>query len=233
MSSKQHLQHEIDALQGHYDLAAEKLKRLHRDCAIESNTNARFQLEEQIKQTKAELHELAQQLDNLERGLLSGRGLNNRRTVEYPSFSSSLSRVPGIVISITAVIIFIGGFTIFITVSMNSQPMKFSEKCHNVNIKIPDDKAYTKLEAICNKVDGESNSTSIYLKAIENDNGELRENPNIEFSNFQKSCNNIKIEGNILSADCTKVDQTNVNSSIELKGIFNDNGNLIYDNQLK
>ncbi|AUB37284.1 Chaperone protein DnaK [Nostoc flagelliforme CCNUN1] len=228
MSYKQHLQHEIDALREHYDLATDKLKRLRHDYAIESNTNVHFQLEKQIEQTEAELRKLAQQLDDLERGLSSGRGLNNRTAVEHPSFSSSIFRVPGILISIAAVIISIGGLTYFITVSRNSQPIKFPEKCDGVNIGISDDKNYTKLQGFCKKLDGTYQQTSIYLKAIENQNGELRENPNMEFSNFHKSCNNIKIEGSILSADCRKIDGTNAHSSIELKGILNDNGHLRY-----
>ncbi|MEH2253539.1 hypothetical protein [Nostoc sp.] len=73
MSSEQHLQHEIDALQEPSDLLAEKLKRLRHDHAIATDTLIRFQLEIQIKQTEAERDELAQKLDNLERALSSGR----------------------------------------------------------------------------------------------------------------------------------------------------------------
>lgn len=73
MSSEQHLHHKCHVLQEHYDLLAEKLKRLRRDYAIAADTLIRFQLEKQIEQTEAELNELAQQLDDLERALSSGR----------------------------------------------------------------------------------------------------------------------------------------------------------------
>ncbi|MBD2560315.1 MULTISPECIES: hypothetical protein [Nostoc] len=73
MSSEQHLQHKRHALQEHYDLLAEKLKRLRRDYAIAADTLIRFQLEKQIEQTEAELNELAQKLDDLELALSSGK----------------------------------------------------------------------------------------------------------------------------------------------------------------
>ncbi|MEH2180874.1 hypothetical protein [Nostoc sp.] len=73
MSFEQHLQHKRHALQEHYNLVAEKLKMLRRDYAIAADTLIRFQLEKQIEQTEAELNELAQQLDDLERALSSGR----------------------------------------------------------------------------------------------------------------------------------------------------------------
>ncbi|WP_341525412.1 hypothetical protein WKK05_22825 [Nostoc sp. UHCC 0302] len=73
MSSEQHLQHKSHALQEHYDLVAQKLKRLRHDYAIATDTLIHFQLEKQIEQTEAEFNELAQQLDELERALSSGR----------------------------------------------------------------------------------------------------------------------------------------------------------------
>lgn len=51
-------------------LVAQKVKRLRRDYAIAADTLIRLQLEKQIEQTEAELNELAQQLDDLERALL-------------------------------------------------------------------------------------------------------------------------------------------------------------------
>ncbi|MEH2120665.1 hypothetical protein [Nostoc sp.] len=43
---------------------------MRRDYAIAADTLIRLQLEKQIEQTEAELNELAQQLDDLERALL-------------------------------------------------------------------------------------------------------------------------------------------------------------------
>lgn len=73
MSAEQHLYNKHLALQEHYDLVAEKLKRLHCDYAIAADTIIRFQLEKQIEQTETELDQLAQQLHELERALSSGR----------------------------------------------------------------------------------------------------------------------------------------------------------------
>ncbi|MEH2285811.1 MAG: hypothetical protein V7K90_31595 [Nostoc sp.] len=73
MSSEQHLQRKSHELQEPYDLLTQKLKMLRRDYAIAADTLIRFQLEKQIEQTEAELNELDQQLDDLERALSSGR----------------------------------------------------------------------------------------------------------------------------------------------------------------
>lgn len=73
MSSKQHLQYEIDGLQGQSEVLADKLKVLRRDYAIAADTLIRFQLEKQIEQTEAEKKKLDQQLDDLERASSSGK----------------------------------------------------------------------------------------------------------------------------------------------------------------
>ncbi|MFN6567372.1 hypothetical protein A6770_24435 [Nostoc minutum NIES-26] len=73
MSSEQHLQHKRQALQKHYDLQAQKLKRLRHDYAIAADTLVRFQLEKQIEQTEAELHQLDRQLHELELSVSIGR----------------------------------------------------------------------------------------------------------------------------------------------------------------
>ncbi|MEH2138178.1 hypothetical protein [Nostoc sp.] len=73
MSTEQHLQYKRQGLQEPYDLVAKKLIRLRCDYAIAADTLIRFQLEKQIEQTEAELNELAQQLDELERALSSGK----------------------------------------------------------------------------------------------------------------------------------------------------------------
>lgn len=72
-SSEQQLERKRRILEEHYDLRAEKLKRLRSDYAIAADTLIRFQLEKQIEQTETELNELDQQLGDLERALSSGR----------------------------------------------------------------------------------------------------------------------------------------------------------------
>ncbi|MEH2070785.1 MAG: hypothetical protein V7K47_21930 [Nostoc sp.] len=73
MSAEQYLEQKCQALQQQYDLLIEKQSRLRRDFAIAADTLIRFQLEKQIEQTEAELNELVQQLDDLERALSSGK----------------------------------------------------------------------------------------------------------------------------------------------------------------
>lgn len=76
MFSEQRLEQKRNTLQQQYDLLLEKENRLRHDYAIEANTIVRFQLEKQIEQTEAELNELAQQLDDIERSASSGRLYN-------------------------------------------------------------------------------------------------------------------------------------------------------------
>ncbi|MDF5718721.1 MAG: CVNH domain-containing protein [Rhizonema sp. NSF051] len=45
-------------------------------------------------------------------------------------------------------------------------------------------------------------------------------------SSYQNSCRNISISGDVLSADCYRVDHSLNNTSIELRGIENINGTL-------
>ncbi|MFN6563855.1 MAG: hypothetical protein RMY28_029220 [Nostoc sp. ChiSLP01] len=73
MSSEQHLQRRRQILQENYDLLAQKLKELRHDCTIEAGTAIRFHLKKQIEQFDAELNNLAQELNELEQALSSGR----------------------------------------------------------------------------------------------------------------------------------------------------------------
>lgn len=73
MTTIDHLQHKRRALQEQYDLSSEKLLELRRSFAIESDVAIRFKLEKLIQQVEAELDEVAQQLDDLDQSLESGR----------------------------------------------------------------------------------------------------------------------------------------------------------------
>ncbi len=73
MSSDQRLEQKRQGLQQQYDLVAEKLNRLRRDYAIATDTLIRFERENQIQQTEAELNELEQQLYYLEQSVSSER----------------------------------------------------------------------------------------------------------------------------------------------------------------
>lgn len=47
-------------------------------------------------------------------------------------------------------------------------------------------------------------------------------------SSFQNSCNNTSIAGDTLSATCRRRDGNSKKTSIRIRGIANDNGNLVF-----
>ncbi|MGF1991171.1 MAG: hypothetical protein RMY62_025340 [Nostoc sp. ZfuVER08] len=73
MFSEQHLQRKYQILQKSYDLLAQKLEKLRHDYSIEAGSAIGFQLKIQMEQVEAELNDLAQQLEELEKALSSGR----------------------------------------------------------------------------------------------------------------------------------------------------------------
>lgn len=52
----------------------------------------------------------------------------------------------------------------------------------------------------------------------------------ITFSSYQKTCFNIKVKGDLLSATCIKIDGRLNNTSIHIPGIENINGVLTFNN---
>lgn len=69
MPSPDQLQRELNDLQAPYELLAEKLSRLRRDHAIETDTANRFKLEKQIEQAEAEQEKIKARLEALEQAL--------------------------------------------------------------------------------------------------------------------------------------------------------------------
>ncbi|MEH2335255.1 LamG-like jellyroll fold domain-containing protein [Nostoc sp.] len=84
------------------------------------------------------------------------------------------------------------------------------------------------LSATCRKRDDSLNNTSIVLKGIENIDGQLTIIDPNKPSNYQGSCSDISVQGNLLSATCRKGDGSLNKTSIVLDGIENIDGNLIY-----
>ncbi len=93
------------------------------------------------------------------------------------------------------------------------------------------------IQAVCLKVDGSPNPTSLVLRGISNDNGKLsyRNEPGTlsGLTTFQKSCGNIQIVVNeaevTLSAICRMSNGSSVPTSLPLDNIANNNGHLVQD----
>lgn len=121
-----------------------------------------------------------------------------------------------------------------VSISFATQPsqkafaqVKFSsyqKSCFNIKVK------KDLLSATCIKIDGKINNTSIHIPGIENINGILTFNNPNNFSSYQKTCFNMKVKGDLLSATCIKIDGRLNNTSIHLPGIENINGVLTFNN---
>ena len=99
----------------------------------------------------------------------------------------------------------------------------YSESCQNIQV----DEAT--LSARCSRKNGASKVTSISIRGIKNQNGNLTyfSRPTYN-SNYQNSCKNIRINGATLSARCGRINGGYKQTSILIRGIKNQNGNLTY-----
>jgi len=98
----------------------------------------------------------------------------------------------------------------------------FQRSCDNISI------AGNALVAHCRRVDGSINRTSLVLIGIENIDGQLRLTGRGQPATFQDSCRHIRMDGGTLTATCRRLDHSDGQTSVELPGISNINGNLQY-----
>jgi hypothetical protein len=105
----------------------------------------------------------------------------------------------------------------------------FQNTCSNIQFVYSGSDAA--VQATCLKADGSPNSSKLVIQGIGNQNGKLVQGSGA--STFQKSCGNIQIEVKTssivtLSALCRTSGGSSNQTSIELNGINNNNGNLSY-----
>jgi hypothetical protein len=100
-------------------------------------------------------------------------------------------------------------------------PSSFQNTCSNITI------SGTTLRASCRRIDGTYGSVSIQVKGIDNIDGRLQVTGTSP-SSYQKTCRDIGINGDVLSATCKKVDASWQPSSVQVPGIANINGILKY-----
>jgi hypothetical protein len=104
-----------------------------------------------------------------------------------------------------------------------TSPSSYQNSCENIRI------TGATLSARCRLVNGSTKSTSILIRGIENQNGNLTyyRNPRVA-SSYQLSCQNIDTNGATLLARCRLVNGSTKSTSILIRGIENQNGNLTY-----
>ena len=104
-----------------------------------------------------------------------------------------------------------------------TSPSSYQSSCENIKI------TGATLSARCRLVNGSTKSTSILIRGIDNQNGNLTysRNPRAT-SSYQASCENIDNTGATLLARCRQTNGSTKSTSILIRGIDNQNGNLAY-----
>ncbi|BAY50548.1 hypothetical protein SAMD00079811_81770 (plasmid) [Scytonema sp. HK-05] len=110
-----------------------------------------------------------------------------------------------------------------LALGQSSDDSRFQNSCTNISIN------GDVLSAACADKNGKSNSTQLTLMGISNENGQLVQANLNSPSTFQNSCTNISINGDVLSAQCADIKGNVHQTSITLKRISNNNGQLTYE----
>ncbi|KAB8331488.1 hypothetical protein SD80_023610 [Scytonema tolypothrichoides VB-61278] len=104
-----------------------------------------------------------------------------------------------------------------------TDPSSYQNSCQNIGV------SGATLTAQCRRRNGTFNNTSILIRGIYNDDGNLRYTSNATAaSSYAASCQNIRVSGATLTAQCRRRNGTFNNTSILIRGIYNDNGVLRY-----
>lgn len=118
------------------------------------------------------------------------------------------------------------GFVLAATVSPAFAQNTFQNTCSQIQFAYSG--ANATITAVCLKLNGTPNATSLTLQGISNNNGRLMQGTGP--STFQQSCGNIQIIVNgpvvTLSALCRTNSGSSVATSLSLDNIGNNNGNL-------
>lgn len=102
------------------------------------------------------------------------------------------------------------------------EPSTFQHSCKNISI------TGDTLSARCRRANRTFDNTSILIRGIENNNGKLIFTNLNNRSSFQSSCKRISVSGDRLSAGCRRANGSFRDTSINIPGIKNNNGNLTY-----
>jgi hypothetical protein len=84
------------------------------------------------------------------------------------------------------------------------------------------------LSTVCQSMDGSWDATSLVLMGIENIDGVLTVTDPSQEASFHLSSQNISVNGDVLSAECCKIDGECLPVEITLNGIENIDGVLTY-----
>jgi len=103
-------------------------------------------------------------------------------------------------------------------------PSSYQNSCQSINFV-----RKNLIQANCSQPNGSLKSTSILIRGIENQNGNFAysSNPNA-LATYFRNCSAISVNGATLSANCSQPNGSLKSTSILIRGIENQNGNLRY-----
>jgi hypothetical protein len=101
-----------------------------------------------------------------------------------------------------------------------ADPSSFQRSCGNIGV------SGDLLFADCRRIDGSWTQTSIRIPGIENIDGDLEYTGGA--SSFQRSCDRIGVSGDMLFAECRRIDGSWNSTSIAIPDIANIDGRLEY-----
>jgi hypothetical protein len=101
-------------------------------------------------------------------------------------------------------------------------PSSFQRSCRDITV------SGAVLSAVCRRMDGSWNRTAIQIDGIENIDGHLRVTGGGP-SSYQRSCRNMAANGDVLFANCRRMDGSWRPTDIHIPGIANIDGVLRYE----
>lgn len=114
------------------------------------------------------------------------------------------------------------GFSGLLSATADAQDASYQSSCNRVSV------TGATLQAVCRRLDGSRQPTSIVLQGIENADGQLQFTQPGQPATFQSSCRHARVTGATLSARCRRLDGSYQSTSVVIQGLVNVDGTLAY-----
>ncbi|MBW4634805.1 MAG: CVNH domain-containing protein [Iphinoe sp. HA4291-MV1] len=125
-------------------------------------------------------------------------------------------------VTLTACCTILAAIPLDIALSSPTSSSTYQSSCSKISV------SGATLSASCRRKNGKFKSTSILIRGIENNDGNLSYFRSTSPSTYQSSCSKISVSGATLSASCRRKNGKFKSTSILIRGIENNDGNLSY-----